>query len=95
MNGDDKQILESNLVEDLAHFEHDSWARWMMYLFSKSIVASDGCVTIPSSLVKRWARQADTPYSELSEPEKESDRKEVYNIIPAIQAYVEALTEKD
>lgn len=40
-------------------------------------------------LIKRWERQIDTPYSELSEAEKESDRKESRNYLPIIDNILE------
>ena len=64
-------------VESCAAIEHDSWARWMDHLFDKSKKNPDGTVTIPADKVKHWERQVETPYAELSEDEKESDRKEV------------------
>jgi hypothetical protein len=73
------------LIEQLAHYEHESWARWMQYLFSKCIRDEDDDYVIPRALVERWQRQADTPYAELSEQEKESDREEVRRILPIIQ----------
>ncbi len=55
------------LIEKLAAIEHKRWARWHKY-----------CRTnwTPENIA-RWDRQAETPYSDLSESEKESDRKEV------------------
>lgn len=66
----------NQMLEKLSDAEHDSWSRWMKYLFAKSVKGPDGVVVIPADLVERWERQANTPYSELSEQEKESDRKE-------------------
>lgn len=62
--------------EKLAEYAHDAWAGWMKYLFEKSVKNKDGSVTIPGELVKRWERQIATPYRELSENEKNSDRDE-------------------
>jgi|SRR5579885_240478 len=80
------------LIEALADKEHASWARWMDYLFSKclEVPTPDGRNTemvIPMGLVERWKRQVVTPYADLSEQEKESDRKEVAHILPIIEAY--------
>lgn len=75
---------ESELVERLSAAEHDSWARWMSYLFSKCERMSNGSLVIPASLVKHWQRQIDTPYAELTEREKQSDRQEVAHILPII-----------
>jgi hypothetical protein len=74
----------AELIEILADAEHASWARWMVYLFSKSNENADGSVTIPSPLAARWQRQAATPYAALSEPEQESDREEVRAALAAL-----------
>ncbi len=87
---------EQELIEQLADKEHASWARWMRYLFNVCeayfIVDPDGFtryegVLIPPELVERWKQQIDTPYAELSEQEKQSDRDEVAHILPIIKEY--------
>lgn len=80
-------MTEQELIEALADKEHASWARWMAYLFSICEKDSDSNVTISGSLVKRWQRQIETPYAELSEREKQSDRDEVAHILPIIEEY--------
>ena len=45
----------------------------------------NGCVIIPKEYADRWFRQINTPYAELSEEEKESDRKETRNYLPLIE----------
>ncbi|HEX3643055.1 MAG TPA: hypothetical protein VHV10_17355 [Ktedonobacteraceae bacterium] len=77
----------SELIEQLADKEHASWANWMKYLFSKCEQQSDGSLNIPLGLALRWQRQMSTPYAELSEQEKQSDRDEVAHILPIIEAY--------
>lgn len=62
--------------EQLAAYAHEAWAGWMRYLFSKSAENADGTVTIPAWAVERWQRQMNTPYIELPESEKTSDRAE-------------------
>jgi len=72
------------IIEELAEAVHNSWSGWMEYLFDKSKQNKDGSVTISKSSVDGWKRQMKTPYKELSEKEKESDRIEAikyYDII--------------
>ena len=64
----------STMIEHLASYEHDRWARWQSHVFNKSILNKDGTVTIPKEYVDRWKRQINTNYINLSEEEKESDR---------------------
>ena len=76
--------MEEKLIEALADFEHDRWSRWQKHLFSKCIKNEDGSYTIPKEYVERWNRQINTKYSDLSEEEKESDRREAKRIIQCI-----------
>jgi hypothetical protein len=64
------------LRETLAESEHDRWSRWMRHQFSQGMFNADGTWTMPAWAVARWRRQAETPYIALSEPEKDSDRRE-------------------
>lgn len=72
------------LTEILADVEHERWSHWQRYLHSKCERASDGSLVIPVNLVKQWESQMNTPYSELSESEKESDREQVRLYLPII-----------
>lgn len=65
------------LIEQLAAIEHERWADWQRYMHSKCESYSDGGLWIPAELVEHWERQIATPYAELSEREKESDREQV------------------
>lgn len=86
-------MSKEELIEQLADKEHASWARWMTYLFSKChrpenvSIEKQWDLIIPAELVERWQRQVDTPYAELSEREKQSDRDEVVQILPIIEEY--------
>jgi len=71
--------------EKLAEYAHEAWSGWMRYLFEKSERNSDGTVTIPAWAVARWTRQMNTPYADLPENEKESDREEADKIIAILQ----------
>lgn len=82
-----KFIKEENLsskIEILADIEHQGWSNWMKYLFSQSTENKDGSVTIPKDKVERWKRQIDTKYKDLSDKEKESDRKEVRKFLKVL-----------
>ncbi len=50
--------------EQLAALEHEQWAHWTRHLLDN----------LPPENVARWRRQCATPYDQLSEAEKESDR---------------------
>ena len=74
-----------NLLETLASVEHERWSHWQRYLHSKCVsVGSDGALLIPGHLVKRWEEQIGTPYANLPEEEKESDREQVRKYLPLI-----------
>ena len=76
----------SDLFEKLAAIEHERWADWQRYLHSKCgrIVGTGGSLAIPAELVEQWERQIATPYADLSEKEKESDREQVRKYLPLI-----------
>lgn len=62
--------------EKLAELAHSQWSGWIGYMFSKGTLHADGTLTLPKWAVERWTRQMNTPYAELSEEEKTSDRIE-------------------
>ena len=72
------------LQERLADAEHESWSRWVWWLFNTCKTMSDGSVVIPVELAERWKRQSVTAYAYLSEAEKEVDRKEGRLSMPII-----------
>lgn len=64
------------LREALAALEHERWAGWQRYVHARGVACTDGSIEIPPALVERWERQIVTPYAELTEDEKNSDRVE-------------------
>lgn len=52
-------------VEKLAELEHIQWSHWTKYMLDNMTPEN----------IARWRRQIETPYSELSEKEKDSDRE--------------------
>ena len=96
-----KNNLESDkeLIEILADIEHKRWSNWQKYLHSK---LKDEYIA-PNMLVKtmmrgdfeHWERQINTDYKDLSEQEKESDRKEVMQYLPVVKKfYIEEFKKK-
>lgn len=74
--------------ESLASTQHDIWSHWMRWQFSCCTQNEDGSMTIPAAKVERWKRQMETPYSELTDSEQESDRHQADKIIEALQLTV-------
>ena len=71
-----------NLLEDLAELEHQQWAHWTKYMLDRLDELGDkvddkgklGAVFDYVEQELNWRRQITTPYSELTEKEKDSDR---------------------
>lgn len=85
---------EKDLREELANYAHEAWSGWMIYLFQKSIHNDDGTITIPEWAVIRWKKQAWMKYWQLSEKEKDSDRKEADEMIKIFNDEVTEIAEK-
>ncbi len=84
-----RKILESSEVIDrLASIEHDRWSHWQRYVHTHCQRREDGSLIIPPELVARWERQIETPFFDLSEDERESDRQQVREYLPVV---IEAL----
>lgn len=67
----------SDLLEQLAAIEHERWSHWQRYMHEKARRNDDGSLTLPAALVSRWERLMHTPYSQLTDEERESDREQV------------------
>lgn len=76
-------------VEELADYAHKVWSGWMKHLFSLCKYGSeDGSIAILKDSVDHWHRQIETPYRELSEREKDSDREEARGMIEIFSRHV-------
>ena len=93
-----ERVKQDGAMERLAEAEHASWARWAKYMIDAINTecieegAIDAGVVMRLSCMDRWARQMNTPYSELSDKEKESDRKVV---LEKLGHYAAALRSQD
>ena len=62
------------ILESMADCVHEVWAKWMKSVLDRCR-NENGDLAIPYELAARWDRQIKTGYEDLSEEEKESDRK--------------------
>jgi hypothetical protein len=72
------------LLEKLARIEHERWSHWQRYVHEKGSRNSDGSLTIPADLVAHWERLIATPYAQLTDEERESDRDQVRRYLPIV-----------
>ena len=84
------------LVEAMADEIHQVWANWMKYMFSQGHVDvvhsyQQGSWVMQSEKVERWHRQMHTPYAQLSESEKVSDREIAQKYIAIYRAALKAV----
>lgn len=70
--------------EALAAQQHDIWSSWMRWMFTIGEFHGDGTWTMPAALVARWRRQMETPYDQLPENEKHSDRVRADKILEVL-----------
>jgi signal recognition particle subunit SEC65 len=69
------------LMEPLAELEHDRWSGWMRHQFENWTEEN----------IVRWKLLMNTPYSELEEHSKESDRREVRKTLAVIEPHLHRL----
>ena len=75
------------LIEELAAVEHVRWAHWQKYVHDQCDRLPDGRLAIPAELVRRWEKQIETLYAQLSDQEKDSDREQVERVLPILAKY--------
>ena len=86
-----KQGIEAKLqsaIDELAAVEHERWAHWQRYIHDKGERQPDGSLVLPRDLVERWEAQITTPFADLSEAEKGSDREQVRRYLPLVSDIV-------
>ena len=59
-----QEIKSDAALERLAALEHEQWAHWREYMLSN----------LTTDNIELWKAKIKTPYSELTEKEKDSDR---------------------
>lgn len=79
-------------MEQLAACEHESWSKWTVYMLDAVVAEQNrrhGVTFENLDCVQRWRRQIGTSYGNLTEPEKESDRKVVREKLPVYRPELE------
>ena len=71
------RLAYDQLREELADLEHEQWAHWTEYMLAN----------LTPENVTRWERQCRTPYSALTEREKNSDRKWADKVLEVLTTY--------
>ena len=61
--------------ELIAEIVHEQWASWMKYQLSRAVEIGGARTCVLITDARKWMRQANTPYEDRSEAEKESDRE--------------------
>lgn len=74
-----------DILEELANNEHIRWSNWQKYVHSKCIKNEDGSLTIPKEYVEHWEYEINTDYDDLPDNIKESDRREVRQILEKLK----------
>jgi len=82
--------MTKEIIEKLAEIEHTRWADWQKYMMlscfkERGLRDKNMVLEIPKSQWDNWHRQIMTPYKDLTEKEKDSDREQVDRYLPFIQ----------
>ncbi len=79
------------LIEKLAAIEHDRWSDWQKWVHEQLIptLKGDPNFQIPKDTIRRWHDQIITPYADLTEKEKQSDRDQVMRYWPLLDSYIQ------
>ncbi|MGB3045794.1 MAG: hypothetical protein WBB98_21665 [Xanthobacteraceae bacterium] len=90
------QLDESfaSLLEELAALEHQRWAHWQKYVHDSGQRQPDGSILLPADIVSRWEQQINTPYADLSNEEKDSDREQVRKYLPLLERWLNRTLDK-
>lgn len=90
------QDTEAELIEKLAAIEHQRWADWQKWCHKvlREELNPNGVHNDLEDVLVRWDKQIATPYAELSESEKQSDRDQVMRYWPLIAAHDQEVHER-
>ena len=85
-----EEVLDES-IEELSIYEHDRWASWVLHVHKNLCEkGKNGSLVIPAHHVKRLENLCRTHYSDLSEENKEKDRKMVRPALEIIKKAFDA-----
>lgn len=87
-------MTKDELIEGLAAIEHERWSNWQQWVHTRGYW-QNGDLCLAEERVSAWERQIATPYADLSEPEKQSDREQVDRYWPLFVGFVAEWVEKN
>lgn len=76
--------------EALAEYAHEAWAGWMRHMLG-IWNAGGGSFGTWDSYTAWWTRQMNTPYADLPEAEKDSDRAEADKMLALVRTVAKEL----
>ena len=81
-------MTREELREELADLAHEVWAGWWRYQSTFGQTTPNSSMLLAGEKVTRWSRQARTPYEDLTEQEKQSDREIADRYMEIMDAYL-------
>lgn len=79
---------KDQLIEALADIEHQRWSDWQEYLHEGCWHDDYGNAVIDAEKYNHWQRLIATPYADLPEHSKQSDREQVMRYWPLLVEFV-------
>jgi hypothetical protein len=88
----DNEDWREEFIEEGADLEHQRWAHWQQWCHE---VLRKECPSPELEMVlARWDKQINTPYLQLTEKEKESDREQTRHYLPLIERIIQKEQQK-
>jgi len=88
----DNEDWREEFIEEGANLEHERWARWQQWCHE--VLRKECPFPELEKVLVRWDRQINTPYSKLSEKEKESDREQTRYYLVLVERIIQKEQQK-
>jgi len=80
-------MTEEQLLERIAELCHKQWSDWMKYFLNKCHYDSNGDIVVHREYISNLELQINADYKELSEIDKEKDRREANKFLSIFREY--------